>query len=197
MAKRTIEKGYFGSLGMSDPLSSFTERTIRVAWDFSKKNVPENKTIPLMRIPRGFCIDRISVVQTAVADQDVNLTFGLGSDNSVQIGGTFALSDDSNALLRSNQAAKITTTTAKDTAGTGTVTISTPDSVFVSGDDVLCLIVPDGLTGDKIADGAFDLCVHGFETFAEASEVNPIDEEIYRQTLQVDDNVSGGQMPLD
>lgn len=213
MSARTVETGYFGSLGMSDPMSSFAERSFRVAWDFSKKNVPENKTIPLMQLPKGFCIDRISLVQTKATDQDVNLTFGLASDDSATIGGTFALKDLSGEtkLCRSSQPANggaVTKTSAAvyvaaTSAGSPTtevqpVTGVTPaGAVFVDDADVLCMIVPDGLTGDKIAKGAFDLCVHGFEVFAEGVGGNALNAETYRQPLQTVANVSGGDFPED
>ena len=201
MAKRTMQGGFFGSVGMSDPESSFAERTFGVAWDCAKKALPENKTIPIMQIPKGFCIDRISVVQTKAMDQDVNITFGLGSDTTKGVGGTFALTDDSSALLRSSQAPK--TVTAKDTAGTGTVNVG--EAIFVDAADILCLIVPDGLTGDKLAEGAFDVFIHGFETFAEgAADNNALDIENYRLPLQTDADSSanrsddtGGQWSLD
>ena len=210
MSARTVESGYFGSLGMSDPMSSFAERTLRVAWDFSKKNVPENKTIPLLQLPKGFCIDRISVVQTKFADQSVGLTFGLASDDSKTIGGTFTLAASS-ALLRSSQAAdggSVTKTSADvyvaaTSAGSPTTAVKpvtgvTPaGAVFVDAADVLCMIVPDGLTNDKCAEGAFDLCIHGFEVFAEGVSGNALNIETYRTKLQTVANVSGGDFPED
>lgn len=211
MAQRTIETGYFGSVGMSDPMSSFAERTLRVAWDFGRKAVPENKTIPLLQLPKGFLIDRISVVQTKFADQAVNLTFGLGSDDTKLIGGTFALAA-STTLLRSSQAAAVsageTVYVASASAGSPTKSVKVgagEGSLFISADDILCMVVPDGLTGDKIAEGAFDLCIHGFETFSEGvaanGDGNPLHVERYRLQLQSADNesanVSGGQFPQD
>ncbi len=200
MGKRTIENGYFGSVGMSDPMSSFAERTLRIAWDFSKKNVPENKVIPLIQIPKGFCIDRISLVQTAATDQDVSLTFGLESDDSFTVGGSFALKDLSGetALCRSSQAAKQTTGyVASSSAGSPTSALTVGEPLFVDNADVLCMIVPDGLTGDKLAKGAFDLCVHGFEVFSEGVAGNALNRETFRDKLQTTPNVSGGQYPLE
>ena len=54
MAERTVEAGYFGAVGHGDPQCSFTEKTLVTSWDFSKTNVPENKTIPIMQIPGDF-----------------------------------------------------------------------------------------------------------------------------------------------
>ena len=189
MGKRTIENGYFGSVGMSDPMSSFAERTLRIAWDFSKKNVPENKVIPLIQIPKGFCIDRISLVQTAATDQDVSLTFGLESDDSFTVGGSFALKDltGETALCRSSQAAKQTTGyVASSSAGSPTSALTVGEPLFVDDADVLCMIVPDGLTG-----------VHGFEVFSEGVASNALNRETFRDKLQTTPNVSGGQYPLE
>ena len=213
MGARTVESGYFGSLGMGDPMSSFAERTLRVAWDFSKKNVPENKTIPLMQIPKGFCIDRISLVQTKATDQDFAVTFGLASDDSYIVGGSFALKDLSgeSALCRASYPAKVGGTTktsaavyvAASSGGSPTTSVTPVTGVtaegalFVDDADVLCMIVPNGLTNDKCAKGAFDLCVHGFEVFSEGVAGNKLDIECYRTPLQTQQNVSGGEFPLD
>lgn len=206
MAKRNIETGYFGSVGMSDPLCSFAERTLRVAWDFGRKTVPENKTIPLMQLPKGFLIDRISVVQTKFTNAAVNLAFGLGSDNSKAVGGTFALVA-TGTLLRASQSPATTTTSATVTGGTAgeSVTVPIPGSLFVAADDILCMVVPDNISGDELNAGAFDLCIHGFEAFAEGvaanGEDNPLRIDDYRLPLQgtADEaaNKSGGQFPQD
>lgn len=197
MAARTVEEGYFGSLGHGDTRCAFLEKTIVTSWDFSKKNVSKNKTIPLMQIPKGFCIDRISVVQTEFADQSVGLTFGLKSDNSFTVGSTFTLAASS-TKLRSSQAAKTTSAyAASSSAGSPTTAIAIGAPLFVDGDDVLCMIVPDGLTGDKCAAGAFDLFVHGFSVFGEGPTENKTGNEVFRKTMQTQDNVAGPQFPLD
>lgn len=210
MSARTVEPGYFGSLGHGDPQCAFLEKTLVTSWDFSKTNVPENKTIPVMQLPKGFCIDRITVIQTAYADQGVNLTFGLKSDDSAVVGGTFALAASS-TMLRSSQPANggaVTKTSAavyvaSTSAGSPTTSVqpvtgvTAAGPVFVSDDDVLCMIVPDGLTGDKIAAGAFDLAIHGFSTFAEAPAENKTGNDVYRATMQTTDNVAGPRFPLD
>ena len=69
--------------------------------------------------------------------------------------------------------------------------------VIVSADDVLCMIVPDGLTGNKCAAGAFDLAIHGFSTFAEAPAENKTGNPVCRPTMQTQDNVAGPRFPLD
>ena len=195
MAARTVETGYFGKDGHGDPEFAFTDKTLIASWDFGKTNVPENKTIPILQLPKGFLIDRISLVQTKATDQDVTLTFGLKSDNSFTVGGNFALKDLSGetALCRSSQAPK--SVTAKDTAGTGTVTAG--DVLLVDGDDVLCMIVPDSLTGDKLAAGAFTLFVHGFSAFCEGPTENKTGNAVYRQTLQTSANVAGPRPSFD
>lgn len=195
MAARTVEAGFFGAAGHGDPDFAFTDKTFGVSWDFAKTNVPENKTIPILQIPKGFLIDRISLVQTRATDQDVTLTFGLKSDNSFTVGGNFALKDltGETALCRSSQAPA--SVTAKDTAGTGTVTAGVP--LLVDDDDVLCMIVPDGLTNDKLADGAFQLFVHGHSAFCEGPTVNKTGNEVYRTTLQTVDNVAGPRPAFD
>lgn len=197
MSVRTVETGYFGSAGHGDPQCAFTEKTLVTSWDFAKKNVPENKTIPLMQIPKGFCIDRITVVQREYADQSVGLTFGLKSDNSFTVGGTFTLAASS-TKLRSSQAAKTASAyAASSSAGSPTTAIAIPSVLFVSDDDVLCMIVPDGLTGDKCAKGSFDLAVHGFSTCAEAPAANKTGNEVFRPTMQTVDNVAGPRFPND
>lgn len=180
MAARTLETGYYGSVGMSDPLSSFEDVTLRVAWDFGKKEIPENKTIPLMQLPKGFLIERISVVQTGAVNAATTVTFGLASDSTVAVGGNFALAA-SGALLRSSQDPDATNKT----------------SLYVAADDILCLVVPDGITGDALTEGAFDVCLRGYRVFAEQLTANPLNVEVYRATLQTVNNVSGGQWPID
>ena len=210
MSARTVEEGYFGSAGHGDPKCAYTERTISTSWDFSKKNVPEKKTIPLMQIPKGFCIDRISVVQTKFADQSVGLTFGLKSDNSYTVGSTFTLAASS-TMLRSSQAAKAAAVTktseavyvASTSGGSPTTSVQPVTAitdggpVFVSDDDVLCMIVPDGLTGDKCAAGAFDLFVHGFSVFGEGPTENKTGNHVFCKTLQTQDNVAGERPSFD
>lgn len=218
MGERTLEKGFYGSVGMSDPLCAFEDITLRVAWDFGKKAVPENKTIPLMQLPKGFMIDRISVIQTKFADQAVNLTFGLASDDTKLVGGTFALAA-STTLLRSSQAAVGGAQPAVSTTLSGTVDTSTGSvanvtatstasggsgagSLLVDSDDVLCMIVPDGLTNDKVSAGAFDLCLKGYRVFSEGLTANPMEVDAYRASLQTaaDDALNkgpDGQWPLD
>ena len=213
MAARTVEAGFFGAAGHGDPDFAFTDKTLGVSWDFAKTNVPENKTIPILQIPKGFLIDRISLVQTRATDQDVTLTFGLKSDNSFTVGGNFALKDltGETALCRSSQAAdggSVTKTSAavyvaSTSAGSPTTSVqpvtgvTAAGPVFVSDDDVLCMIVPDGLTNDKLADGAFQLFVHGFSAFCEGPTVNKTGNEVYRTTLQTVDNVAGSRPAFD
>lgn len=186
MAERTVEAGFFGSAGHGDPEFVFSDKTFGVSWDFSKTPVGENKTIPILQLPKGFLIDRISLVQTKATDKDVTLTFGLKSDNTKLVGGNFALKDLSSGetLCRSSQ---VPVTTPDDTDTT----------LFVDDDDVLCMIVPDGLTNDKLADGAFQLFVHGHSAFGEGPTVNKTGNEVYRQTLQVEDNVAGPRPSFD
>lgn len=201
MAARNLENGYYGSVGMADPMSSFDDVTLRVAWDFGKKSVPENKTIPLMQIPKGFLIERISLVQTKGVNAATTVTFGLASSDSVAVGGNFALGTGAanSPLLRSSQAPASVATSATVTGGTAgeTVSVAIPGSLFVEADDILCMIVPDGVTGDELNAGSFDLCVRGYRVFAEQLTANPLKVESYRNTLQDTNNVSGGQWPLD
>lgn len=202
MAERTVETGYFGQDGHGDPEFAFTDKTLIASWDFSKVTtpvtgavgVPENKTIPILQLPKGFLIDRISLVQTKATDQDVTLTFGLKSDNTKLVGGNFALKDLSSGetLCRSSQAP--VTASASD-GSSGTVAVGSP--LLVDGDDVLCMIVPDSLTGDKLAAGAFTLFVHGFSAFCEGPTENKTGNEVYRQTLQTDANVAGPRPSFD
>ena len=180
MATRTVEPGYFGAAGHGDPEFSFTDKTIGVSWDFAKTNVPASKTIPILQIPKGFCIDRISLVQTAPTNADATVTFGLASDNSSTVGGNFALKDGvgETALCRSSQTP---------------VTGQTPGALFVDADDVLCLITPNvALTA-----GAFSLFVHGFSAFGEGPTENKTGNEVYRKSLQTEDNVAGPRPSFD
>lgn len=193
MAERTVEAGFFGSAGHGDPEFVFSDKTFGVSWDFGKTNVPENKTIPILQLPKGFLIDRISLVQTKATDQDVTLTFGLKSDNAKLVGGNFALKDLSSGetLCRSSQAP--VTASASD-GSSGTVAVGSP---LLVDDDVLCMIVPDGLTGDKLAAGAFSLFIHGFSAFGEGPTVNKTGNEVYRKTLQTEDDVAGPRPSFD
>ena len=199
MAKRTIESGYFGSVAMGDPEGSFVERTLAVSFDFGKKSLAKGKTIPLIEIPKGFCIDRISVVQTKAANADQAVTFGLYSDDTKQVGGSFTLSDDAEALLRASQVPGTQTVNATVTGGTTgeTVTVPAPASMFCSDADVVCLILGNGESDVALTAGAFDLCIHGFETFSEGVGGNVLARDGYRDSLQTVDNVSGGQFPID
>lgn len=174
MGERTVTAGFFGAAGHGDPEFVFSDKTLGVSWDFSKTNVAASMTIPILQIPKGFCIDRISVIQTKATNAACTLTFGLKSDNAKVIGGNFALSSDS-PLLRSSQAAGSTD--------------------FVNDDDVLCMVVPAEAT--DLTDGAFSLFIHGFSAFGEGPTVNKTGNEDYRQTLQVIDNVAGDRPSFD
>lgn len=216
MSERTLLANQYGSPAMSDPMCAFEDIVLRVAWDFSKATnadgtaagTPENTTVPLMQLPKGFMIDRISVIQTKFADQAVNLTFGLKSDSTKAVGGTFALAA-STTLLRSSQAAAVsageTVYVASTSAGSPTKSVKVgagEGSLLVDSDDVLCMIVPDGLTNDKVAAGAFDLCLKGYRVFSEGLTANPMEVDAYRASLQTsaDDALNkgpDGQWPLD
>ena len=181
MAKRTVETGVFGALGVEDPVSFTAHRTLGRVIDFAKVNLAENKTFPILPIPKGMCITTIAVEQLIATDQDVTVTFGLASDSTKAVGGNFALKDlsaTSEELLRSCQ----------DAAS------STNSGLFVNEADMLCLIVPDALTGDKLAKGKIAVYIDGFETFGEGFESVPSDTEAWRTKLQTQDNVSGGQI---
>lgn len=193
MAKLTVQAGFFGAIGVDDPVCFMNQRTIGRSVDFSKVNVDENKNYPLIPIPKGFCLTHIAVEQVAPTDQDATVTFGAESDSGITVGGNFALKDlssDAEALLRSCQPAK--TVSAKDSAGTGTVAV--PDAIFFDKADMLCLKVPNGLTGDKLAKGKINVYLIGFETFAEGTDSVPENMEDWRKKLQTADNVSGGQV---
>lgn len=179
---RNLEKGFYGSVAMGDPMSSFVERDFVVSYDFGKKAVPASKVIPLMALPKGFVIDRISVVQTKPTNGAKNVTFARASEDSATIGTTFALAGEGDNLLRSSQSA----------------------SSFVQADDILCLVAPAA----EINAGKIELCVHGIEVFAEGDaagvNIGGVDIENYRASLQTegdeDANCSdptGGQWPLD
>ena len=197
MSKLSVEAGFFGAVGVDDPVCFLHQRTFGRSVDFRKVNVAENKNYPLIPIPKGFCLTNICVEQTEATDQDVTVTFGAESDSGITVGGNFALKDLSSsaeALLRDCQPAKTTSTKAKDEAGTGTVTIAVPGALFFDKADMLCLKVPDGLTGDKLAKGKINVYLVGFETFAEGVDSVPEKTEDWRKKLQTTDNVSGGQV---
>lgn len=181
MAKRTIEKEFFGSVAMGNPESAFTEHTFTVSYDFAKKAVPKAKTIPMIAIPKGFFITSIAVVQTKKTNSDVQVTFGLASDSEKSVGSSVKLLKDSFARE---------------------VSISNPQACEDA--DCLCLIMPSTIADgvDAITEGAVDICVRGFEAFCEgkAGLYEDLDEQ-YRQDLQApemkDMNISGGQFPND
>ena len=176
---RTLATGFYGSVAMGDPMSAFTDRTFMVAYDFTKKAVPANKVVPLIAVPKGLVIDRISVVQTK-ADADASkIKFALASDEEGFIGTEFQLGDEEN-LLRDSQSA----------------------SAFTGAADILCLV-----TTTAVKDGKIEVCLHGMDVFAEGdaarySEVPDI--ETYRASLQSESDLdmnrsdpTGGQWPLD
>lgn len=181
MAKRTIEKEFFGSVAMGNPESAFTEHTFAVSYDFAKKAVPKGKTIPMIAIPKGFFITSIAVVQTKNTNNNVAVTFGLASDAAKSVGGSVTLS-----------------------ATTPVRSASTANPQFCSDADCLCMIMPSTIADgvDAITEGAVDICVRGFEAFCEgkAGLYEGLDEQ-YRQDLQTpemkDMNISGGQFPND
>lgn len=202
MSARTVETGFFGALGVSNPVATLSDINRGRSVNFKKTNAAENKTYPLIPIPAGMCITEIAVEQTEACDQDWNLTFGLASSDAIAVGGTFALTDDPTALLRSCQAAKITANAtdyyvATSSAGSPTTKVNLPttkEGLFVSASDMLCLVMPDSLTNDKIAKGKINVYVRGFMTFGESYTATPANTEDYRAKLQTQDNVSGGQL---
>lgn len=200
MSERTLVEGKFGALGFSDPSFSLPRWCRGRILDFTKTPVDENTVVPIMRLPKGLVIRSIGVNQIEATDQDVAVTFGLASDTTKAVGGSFALKDLSatnEAPCRDWQPAGSKTATATVTGGASgeSVTVPVPDVVFVDKADVLCLILPNSLTGDKLAKGKIEVFVEGFEGFGEGYEsANGMCDEPWRKKLQTTDNVSGGQI---
>lgn len=180
--KRTIDTEFYGSVAMGNPESSFTERTLVVSYDFSKKAVPKSAVVPMIAIPKGFYITSLAVVQTKETNADIaNVTFGLASDSDKSVGEAVTLGADS--LVRS---------------------ASVENPQFCDNADCLCMIVPETITGevDSITKGCVEICVRGFEAFCEgvAGLYEDLESPQYRKNLQTkeqsDANVSGGQFSV-
>ena len=176
--KRTIDTEFYGSVAMGNPESSFTERTLVVSYDFSKKAVPKSAVVPMIAIPKGFYITSLAVIQTKETNADIdNVTFGLASDSDKSVGEAVKLGADK--LVRN-------------------ASVANPQ--FCENADCLCMIVPTTITGaDAITDGCVEICVRGFEAFCEgvAGLYEDLESDQYRKNLQTkeqsDANVSGGQ----
>lgn len=181
MAKRNINPEFYGSVAMGNPESSFTEHTLVVSYDFSKKAVPKATVVPMIALPKGFYVTSLAVVQTKKTNSDVSVTFGLASDSTKSVGESVGL--------------KAATLVRK-------ASVANPQ--FCDGPDCLCMIMPAAIAEgvDAITDGSVDICVRGFEAFCEgvAGLYEDLEYPQYRKNLQTkeqsDMNVSGGQFSV-
>lgn len=226
MSKRfDTEPGFFGSVAIGNPKSSFAERTLVASVDFGRKEVAENTKVGIMELPAGFLIDRVTVVQTkpvatALVADSTAIKFGPNSDSTVFFGGQYALGATKETFVRSCTApgavvqptvtlsGQLTVTDDKVDLSGGTATASGGSGpgggYFVSAPDLLCMDVPDGQTGDKIAEGAFEIAVHGYEVAFDAGDGfdgNSLGRKVFRNPLQTAENeaanVAGPQWPID
>jgi len=198
----STETGFFGAIGVDDPVCTFPEVTIGRTVDFAKTNVDENKNYPILPIPAGFVITDIAVKQLEAADQDATIKFKVKSDEK-QLGADIALKDLSSSaesLARYcgsavNTAEGSTLYAATSSAGSPTQSFKVPATAsgyFASAADMLCLCTPSSLTGDKLTKGKVAVYLRGFQAFAEGTVSAPAGTEAYRGMLQTQDNVSGG-----
>lgn len=130
-------------------------------FDFGQTAVAENASYELLPIPAGFLATHIVVKQETSTDQDVTITFDTFKDASKDIGGNFALKDLSGETELCFECQSVSKVTAKDAAGTGTV--DAPKFLFFKTADILCLTLPNGLTGDKIAKGKIRVSLIGYQ----------------------------------
>ena len=168
MAAITPETGYFGGVGISDPVYTMNQRVIGREIDFAKSKIEASKYYPVLPIPAGFCVTHIALEQYGAADADVELTFAPKSDD---------------------------TKASKFTLGATTLCRSClADDLFVSEADMLCV----GGTTSAVSSGKVAVYLIGFDTFGEGVETAPADTEAWRKQLQTTEqaetNVSGGQI---
>lgn len=201
MAALTVDSTVgIGAKCFGDPAVTYPPVVaLRREVDISKVALNENTNFAFMPIPKGFLATHIAVEQTKYADQSVTLTFATKNDATKAVGGNFTLAATS-TKLRSCQPVKTTAAYAAsssiaDTTSSGAVTtaIAIPDSMFFAADDILCIKVPDSLTGDKLTAGAFSVTLLGHMVFGESVDLahgsTPLREKQQDTAL---DNVSGG-----
>lgn len=167
MAAITPETGYFGGVGISDPVYTMNQRVIGREIDFAKSKIEASKYYPVLPISAGFCVTHIAVEQYGAADADVELTFAPKSDD---------------------------TKASKFTLGATTPCRSClANDLFVSEADMLCVSGASAVASGKVAVYliGFDTFGEGVETAPADTEAW---RKQLQTTEQAETNVSGGQI---
>lgn len=189
MAALTVTDGVFGARGTECPATIFRMVDYNRTVDFAKREVADNANYALIPVPKGFMISHLAVEQLEYfADASKNWTFKLKSD-STQIGGTFTPVTTGTMVRVCNPA---TTASASDGAS-GTVAVGS--AKFSSAADMLCVCIPDGLTGDKASAGKFAVHMIGYQVFGESLDDVPAEMPAWAEGQTSDQaaaNVSGG-----
>ena len=178
---RTItenDRKFFGALGVKDPVCTVPQVTFGRAIDFSVTPVEggsAGKSYALLPLPAGFFVTNVAVVQTGVCSADATVTVGPKSDASKTLA-TASVVDDTDGVEYPRVA-------AVSNVANGFLAAAAADTV--------CITVPQGKTLDM---GGIEVFVTGIHTLADTYKAAPEDAEPWRDTLQTQDNVSGGQV---
>lgn len=178
MAALTVTDGVFGTKGTECPATMFRMVDYNRTVDFAKCEAADNSNYALIPVPKGFLISRLAVEQLEYfADASKTWSFKLRS-NSAAIGGSFV---------------PVTTGTMVRTCDAANSTDGVP--VFSNAADMLCVCIPDALTGDKAAKGKFTVHMIGYQVFGESLGDVPAEMPAWTEgqtAAQAEGNVSGG-----
>lgn len=178
MAALTVTDGVFGARGTECPATIFRMVDYNRTVDFAKREAADNANYALIPVPKGFLISHLAVEQLDYfADASKTWTFKLRS-NSAQIGGSFS---------------PVTTGAMTRVCSVANATDGTP--VFSDAADMLCVCIPDALTGDKASKGKFAVHMIGYQVFGESLGDVPAEMPAWTEgqtSVQAAANVSGG-----
>ena len=200
MAALTVTDGVFGARSTECPATFFRMVDYNRTVDFAKREAADNANYALLPVPKGFMISHLAVEQLEYfADASKDWTFKLKSD-STQIGGTFTPVTTGAMVRVCDPALASAGYVASASAGSPTTAVSIPAAKFSSAADMLCVCIPDGLTGDKASKGKFTVHMIGYQVFGESLGDVPAETPAWTEgqtSAQAAANISGGDPMFD
>lgn len=164
MSQLTTNTDLFGALGVSDPAVFFPTIAYRREIDFSVANTAANTNYELLPIPKGFVAKAVVVEELEACDGASNSVTVAGKSNGTAFGSAVPVGGDDLAF-----------------------TAAAMNQAFSAG-DILCFKTATATKKGKVAISVVGYCT------SEESLATAQCPTVWRNTLQTQDNVSGGQI---
>ena len=153
MSALTTDKTLFNANGVYDPEVFKTGVAIKRKINFELAKPTGSTNYEFLPLPPGFVLNGITVIETKKCSASSTITVKAKSD-SATIGAEVNVG--SSSTLAHTFMKAVAATTAKDAAGTGTVTVPGAEKILVNG-EMLCLVA-----GASFTDGEIEVVAHGF-----------------------------------